>query len=107
VIDLLPFVTGVGEGTKELGVVNKFDDGYDAAKGSAKAVDALKKPNVIDFDSKQLGKKWGKHKTDYPDMKSYTDYKNYAKIFLVIWSRLFLIRFIMSICILREMIYSD
>ena len=27
------------------------------------------------FDSKQLGKKWGKHKTDYPNIKSYTDYK--------------------------------
>ena len=36
-IDLLPFVTGVGEGTKALGVANKVDNAHDAAKGGAKA----------------------------------------------------------------------
>ncbi len=40
VIDLVPFVTGVGEGTKALGVVNKFDDGYDASK-AGKATNTL------------------------------------------------------------------
>lgn len=38
----------------------------------------LKAPDTVNFDSKQLGKKWGKHKIDYPDMKNYTDYQNYA-----------------------------
>ena len=33
---------------------------------------------TVNFDSKQIGKKWGKHKIDYPKMKSYTEYKNYA-----------------------------
>ncbi len=34
-------------------------------------------PTKIILDSKQIGKKWGKHKTDYPKMKSYLDYENY------------------------------
>ena len=38
----------------------------------------LKAPDKVSIDSKQLGKKWGKHKIDYPDMKSYTDYENYV-----------------------------
>lgn len=25
-----------------------------------------------------MGQKWGKHKVDYPNMKSYTDYQDYA-----------------------------
>ena len=32
----------------------------------------------INYDSKQVGKKWGKHKKDYPKMKDYNEYKNYA-----------------------------
>jgi len=30
-------------------------------------------------DSKQVGKKWGKHKSDYPGMKDYEDYEEYAQ----------------------------
>ena len=33
----------------------------------------------INYDSKQIGKKWGKHKEDYPKMKDYNEYRNYAK----------------------------
>lgn len=35
-------------------------------------------PDNVAYDSKQVGKKWGKHKTDYPDMNNYKDYKKYA-----------------------------
>ncbi len=33
----------------------------------------------LNFDSKQLGKKWGKHMLDYPDMRSVNDYKKFAQ----------------------------
>ena len=33
----------------------------------------------LNFDSKQLGKKWGKHMFDYPDMGSVNDYKKFAQ----------------------------
>lgn len=36
-------------------------------------------PNEINYDSKQVGKKYGEHKLDYPDMKDYTDYKDLAE----------------------------
>ena len=32
-------------------------------------------PNSIKYDFKQVGKEWGKHKTDYPNMKDYNDYQ--------------------------------
>lgn len=38
----------------------------------------IKLPEKVSYDSKQIGCKWGKHKTDYPNMKDYTDYQNYA-----------------------------
>ena len=55
----------------------------EALENARKKVDGggssvLKIPDTVNFDSKQLGKKWGKHKTDYPDMKNYMDYQNYA-----------------------------
>ena len=49
--------------------------GVNAADGGSVQPDV---PNNVNFDKKQLGKKWGKHKTDYPDMKNYTEYQNYA-----------------------------
>ncbi len=39
----------------------------------------MSNPNPIsqlNIDSKQLGKKWGKHKFDYPDMKDFKEYKS-------------------------------
>ena len=37
--------------------------------------------NII-FDNKQVGKKWGEHMKDYPNLKNYSEYKNYAnKVF--------------------------
>lgn len=33
----------------------------------------------INFNSKQVGKKFGEHMKDYPDMKSYYEYVDYAK----------------------------
>ena len=35
-------------------------------------------PDTINYDSKQVGKKYGEHMVDYPDMKDYTEYKKYA-----------------------------
>ncbi len=32
----------------------------------------------MDVSDKQLGKKWGKHKEDYPSLSSYNDYKKLA-----------------------------
>mgnify|MGYP003369775018 CR=1 FL=1 len=39
---------------------------------------ALKIPDIVNFDPKQLGKRGGKHKAHYLDMKSYMDDQNYA-----------------------------
>ena len=39
---------------------------------------APSQPDSINFDSKQLGKKYGEHRKDYPDMKEYTDYRDRA-----------------------------
>ena len=36
-------------------------------------------PKEIMFDDSQIGKKFGKHKIDYPEFKNYKEYKNYAK----------------------------
>jgi hypothetical protein len=41
-------------------------------EGTSKTVES------IIFDNKQVGKKWGEHMKDYPQFKSYNDYKNYA-----------------------------
>ena len=35
----------------------------------------LNSPSECNISSKQFGKKWGKHKTDYPDL-SMDEYKN-------------------------------
>ena len=37
-----------------------------------------KAPKNLSLNSKQIGSKWGKHKTDYPKMKNYTEYKNFS-----------------------------
>lgn len=38
------------------------------------------KPLVeLNIDSQQLGKKWGKHKYDHPELSSYTEYEQFAK----------------------------
>ncbi len=38
------------------------------------------KPQIeININSKQLGKKWGKHKVDYPEMSNYSEYEEFAK----------------------------
>ena len=36
-------------------------------------------PDEINYDLKQVGKKYGEHREDYPDMESYTDYKDLAE----------------------------
>ncbi|WP_252244574.1 MULTISPECIES: hypothetical protein [unclassified Clostridium] len=33
----------------------------------------------LDINTKQLGKKWGKHKTDYPNLKSFNEYSDFCK----------------------------
>lgn len=37
-----------------------------------------KPPDEINYDSKQVGQKYGEHKKDYPNMKDYTEYVDYA-----------------------------
>lgn len=37
-------------------------------------------PSVdLNINSQQLGQKWGKHRYDYPDLTSYTEYEQLAK----------------------------
>ena len=36
------------------------------------------RPDELEIESSQLGKKWGKHKYDYPELTSYSDYKQLA-----------------------------
>ncbi len=33
----------------------------------------------IEFSKKQVGKKWGEHMKDYPELKSYGEYKDFAQ----------------------------
>lgn len=40
--------------------------------------DKSKPLESVNYDSKQVGKKYGEHMKDYPDMKDYTDYIDYA-----------------------------
>ena len=35
-------------------------------------------PKSVNFDNKQLGKKYGEHRDDYPQFKEYTQYRDYA-----------------------------
>ena len=46
---------------------------YNESKGESKT------PDEVNYDSKQIGKKYGEHKADYPDMESYKDYKDLAE----------------------------
>ena len=50
-VDLIPFVTGVGESTKALGVANKVDNVHDAAKAVKNGSKAYAK-----YDAKQIEK---------------------------------------------------
>lgn len=36
-------------------------------------------PETIIFDKSQLGQKWGKHKFDYPNLNSHTEYQYLAE----------------------------
>ncbi|SCW32657.1 RHS repeat-associated core domain-containing protein [Eubacterium ruminantium] len=67
-----------------------FLPGYDGHKGSiseynSKMAEYLDeaggdRPNIdIKIKSQQLGKKWGKHMNDYPDISSYTEYEEKVK----------------------------
>lgn len=47
------------------------------SKGSKLKWD-LNAPDSIEYNSKQIGKKYGEHMKDYPDIKNYKDYKKYA-----------------------------
>ena len=52
------------------------DVGKSAAEDAGKVVESgLNSPSECNISSKQFGKKWGKHKTDYPDL-SMDEYKN-------------------------------
>lgn len=51
---------------------SKSDGGGKAPKDKGSS------PNSINYDQKQIGKKYGEHKKDYPDMKNYSEYKDYA-----------------------------
>lgn len=33
----------------------------------------------LEINTKQLGKKWGKHKTDYPNLNSFNEYSDFCK----------------------------
>ena len=35
-------------------------------------------PKSVNFDNKQLGKKYGEHRKDYPQFKEYAQYRDYA-----------------------------
>ena len=39
---------------------------------------ATQRPGSLNISNSQLGKKWGKHKMDYPDLKNHTEYQNLA-----------------------------
>lgn len=36
-------------------------------------------PTSIDFSNSQVGKKWGKHKTDFPELRNHIEYQNRAR----------------------------
>ena len=60
--------------------------GKEGEKGDTKAKEDSEEkddtpPNELNLDdSKQVGKKWGKHKEDYPEMEDYDDYEEYAQV---------------------------
>ena len=74
----------VGKNADEAGEVSKYADELDDAgkggkggndKGGSIKKSGLNSPSECNISSKQFGKKWGKHKTDYPDL-SMDEYKN-------------------------------
>lgn len=86
-VSVIPQIIGIEAAAEMLAqagkaMLSKPPDGGDAAGGEEEGVyieNGEKVPEDINFDDKQLGKKWGKHKTDYPNMKDYTEYKQYAR----------------------------
>lgn len=45
-----------------------------------KASESGRKPQIsISINSRQLGEKWGKHKTDYPELSNHIEYEQFAK----------------------------
>ena len=74
----------VGKNADEAGEVSKYADELDDAgkggkggndKGGSIKKSGLNSPSECNISSKQFGKKWGKHKTDYPDLNM-DEYKN-------------------------------
>lgn len=80
---LKPYVIPRGNpalaGGEQKDIAKKAAMGADDAAGGVGSGTGLEAPDTVRFDSRQLGKKWGKHKMDYPDMMSYTDYQDYIK----------------------------
>lgn len=52
--------------------VDRLNSAKEPGKGDSNT------PDNVNYDSKQVGKKYGEHMKDYPDMKDYTEYKDYA-----------------------------
>ena len=48
------------------------------ANNSGEVEGVSEAPKELNLESKQIGKKWGKHKTDYPEMKNYNEYKDFS-----------------------------
>ena len=61
------------------GAAGKGKIRIESACESGSGSELLKRINI---DAKQLGKKWGKHRYDYPDMNNFGEYKQFAnKVF--------------------------
>lgn len=55
------------------GTVSIIED-CDFWSGAKLELKINKENRILNFDSKQYGKKFGKHKSDYPEMNTYEDY---------------------------------
>lgn len=67
-----------GSSNNSSGNSNSGSSGSNSPNDPNKWRDAVEKIKLTIKDS-QLGKKWGKHKFDYPNMKSYNEYKKLAQ----------------------------
>ncbi|WP_252250326.1 hypothetical protein [Clostridium sp. ZBS13] len=64
----------------DIPIIIDFPAEKQSEKGNVIFIDGVGNPlKEVEFSTKQVGKKWGEHMKDYPNLKSYDEYKNFAQ----------------------------
>ena len=87
ILDGGALITGVAAGSALWNIMKSINGDYSGLKeseakdGTNQSKNTLEDapPDGVNYSSKQLGKKYGEHKLDYPEIEDYNDYKELAE----------------------------